>query len=266
MKYFFAFFFFFLPIFLLMAESKRRPEGLEVKEMLGKNLSKESVLINERGEKVFLNTFFQDSKPIVFIPSYYSCIRLCSFIFQGVQRVADKVALSGMKLGKDYKIISLSFNPKDTYQLASKKGKEIRSRFINVNVKEKNWEFLTGNEKVVRSLLNSIGYYYRWDGDDKKDISHSAVIMMLSPKGKVVRYLYGIQFIEKDFRLALVEASKGKIGSAFEKVLLYCFRFDALKGKYVPYVWAFVRIGGVVTMLFLLFIWFYFRKITLGNK
>ncbi len=250
-------------ILKLTAETERIPPGVGIKERLGTRIPTKLTFINESGKEVTLGSFLSRRLPLVIVPSYYTCTRLCSFIFQGLQKAADQAATSGMRLGRDYRIISLSINPDDNAQSAHEKGKEIRSQFQNLRISAKHWQFLSDNQQNVRSLMKAIGYSYHWDqsqpssSDDKqKDISHSAAIVFISPNGKIMRYLYGIQFPDRDFRLALVESANGRIGSTVEKILLYCFRYDSIEGKYTPAAWAFMRIGALLTIVFLLTLWF----------
>ena len=246
------------------AENQRKPIGVGVEEKLGQKIPLDLNLLNEEGKQVALKDFLKGRRPLILIPSYYTCVRLCSFIFQGVQKAADAAFSNGINLGRDYRILSISINPKDNAQTAHQKGKEVRGAFQNGKVTAQDWHFLTGKEETVRSLMKTFGYSYRWDSQGGEDISHTAAIVLLSPDGRIMRYLYGVQFPQREFRLSLIESTRGKIGSTAEKILLFCFRYDPIEGKYTPFAWAFIRIGGVLTLCFLLALWFFLRKA--GNR
>ena len=248
------------------AESQRKPPGVGVEEKLGQKIPLALSLQNEEGKTVLLENFLKGRRPLIIVPSYYTCVRLCSFIFQGVQKAADAAFSNGIKLGRDYRILSISINPQDTPQTAHQKGEEIRNAFQNTKVRAQDWHFLTGKGEAVPSLMKALGYSYRWDSNGGEDISHSAAIVLVSPEGRITRYLYGVQFPQREFRLSLVESTRGKIGSAAEKILLFCFRYDPIEGKYTPFAWAFVRIGGILTLCFLLALWFSCLDLEVKNK
>ena len=254
------------PLFLsfsssIGAESQAKPpKGVGVEEKLGQKVPLSLNLLNEEGKLVSLESFLDRSRPLIIVPSYYSCVRLCSFIFQGLQKAVQAAFSNGLKLGRDYRILSISINPKDSPQKARQKGEAIRSVFPKGSFSPKDWQFLTGEEEKVRSFMTAMGYQYRWDSESSTDLSHSAAIVFLSPDGRIMRYLYGLQFPDREFRLSIVESARGRVGSAVEKILLFCFRYDPIEGKYKPFAWAFVRIGGILTLCFLLGLWFFLRK------
>ncbi len=247
----------------LAAEPTREPENLEQEERLGEFIPMDVQLRDESGQSVRLGELFEtgSQKPVIIIPSYYTCPRLCTYIFNAVQKAAAEVQDSrGLTPGRDYSIISVSFRPEDTPELARKKGQRYRDGF-QPPIQSEAWRFLTADPErpgEVSRLMDALGYRYRPDGD--VDYSHSAVIVMLSPDGKITRYLYGVNFQPGTFRLSLIESSYGKIGNTVERIFLYCFRYDQQEGKYTPAVWVFVRAGGVLTLFFILGLIFLLRK------
>ncbi len=256
------YFFLFEPFALsLHGETERTPPGVGVDEKVGETLPLHLLFLDEENKSVTIKDYLDGQRPLLIVPSYYTCVRLCSFLFQGVREVADASLDNGMALGSDYRIVSISINPKDNVQTAREKGREVRKAFQNAHPPAKDWSFLTGKEKDIKELMSSLGYRYRWDPSGSQDISHTAAIVLVSPKGKITRYLYGIRFPTREFRLSLVEAANGRIGRTMDKILLYCFRYNPIEGRYTPLVWIFVRTGGVVTLLFLLGLWiFLYRK------
>ncbi len=243
----------------LFAEPTRDPEGLETTENLGGQLPLDTVLTDENGKAVRLGDFFGTAqKPVILIPSYFTCPRLCTFIFRGVQKAAAATkATRGLIPGRDYTIVSISFKPEEGPADAARKGREMRGSF-DPPLKPEAWQFLTGDPASIAAVMDAIGYQYRPDGEE--DYSHAAVIVMAGPEGKITRYLYGVTFEEATFRLSLIESSYGQIGNTAEKIFLYCFRFDPQEGKYTPYMWAIMRIGGVLTVIFIVGLIFFVRR------
>ncbi len=251
----------------IQAETERKPPGIGIEEKLGDKLPEQLVFLDEDGAKVQIEKNFLDARlPVILVPSYYTCTRLCSFIFQGLQKGLDAMTKGGVLLpGRDYRVLSISINPRDNPQSSKEKGDMIRSQFRQLPIAsgrkdwEENWRFLSSaqdsdeSRQAAPKLMDALGYRYK---KDDKDFSHTAAIVILSPDGRIMRYLYGLEFPEQSLRLALVEASRGKIGGAVEKILLYCFRYDPIEGKYTPFAMAFIRIGGALTLLFLGLMWF----------
>ncbi len=234
----------------IATDTNRTPEGAKIAEKIGGRIPLDLSFYGENGEQVTLGTFFETAQhPVVLIPSYYTCAHVCPFIFKGVRDASEAVSANDIVLGADYTVLSVSFDPTDSPALARQKGDNLRQSFSNLQVDKNSWHFLTSDrEEKISALMQSLGYGYKKDG---KDYSHTTAIVVLTPQAVISRYLYGVLFEERDFRLALTEASQGRLGSTVERILLYCFRYDSLEGRYTPYVWAFVQIGAVATLLFL---------------
>lgn len=244
----------------VQAEPTRAPEDLTLNEHLGDQIPLDVRLRNESGAEVQLADLFEtgSQKPVILIPSYYTCPRLCTYVFNAVQKSAAEVQSSrGLTPGRDYSILSVSFRPEDTADLARKKGASYRKLF-QPPLKPEAWQFLTGDADQVARLMDAVGYRYRPDGEE--DYSHGAAIVMLSPDGKITRYLYGVNFLAATFRLSLIESSYGKIGNTVERIFLLCFRYDEQEGKYTPAVWVFVRGGGILTLIFIVGLIFLLRR------
>ena len=187
--------------------------------------------------------------PLLLVPSYYSCVRLCSFVFPAVARAVDALALRGVHIGEHYSILSISMNHLDTPKTAKRKGEEIRGSLKQVKIGAPEWSFLSPKTKSgIQGFLAELGYYYRWDPSGSLDISHTAALILLSPQAKLTRYLYGLDFPVRDMQLALIEASEGKTRSIKDRILLYCFRYDPLAGKYTLFAWNFMKWGAVATL------------------
>jgi len=185
-------------------------------------------------------------KPLIIIPAYYSCPRLCSLVLNGVLDLVDSLNL---KIANDYNIVTVSINPNETIKAAI----DYEEKY-NKNLKGK-WHFLTGNSNNIDKLMNELGFKYIPDGES--DFAHIGAIFVLTSKGKLSQFFKGIAFDKKQVRLALVDSSNDKIGTFIDQIALFCFRFDPLKGKYTWAAWRFMRIGGVLTLLFLLSLMIY---------
>ena len=234
----------------LQAEKTRKPEGVGVDQKLSQTIPLDTKFYNEKGELVELSSFFDsDRRPVIIAPAFFNCEMLCTAIYNGISKAVNQLGDAGLKAGKDYRVLSISFDPTDTPKMAHGKGTRYRRTIKNQEVGPEGWEFLTGTEDNIKPLMASMGYNYKKDGEVR--YSHPAAIMLITPSGNISRYLFGIEFDASSLRLSLVEASSGKIGSLTDAFLLTCFRFDPQKGKYTPSVIAFMQIGGLLIFLFL---------------
>jgi protein SCO1/2 len=232
-------------------------KDIGVDEKLGDSTPLDLTFYDEDGKPVTLGDFFEEDKPVILTLVYYSCPRVCSFILNGIQDAIN--GLSSLSLGKDFKIVSVSFNPDDSYNLAKEKARNYYKGLENGHFPKGNWRFLTGNEENISKLTQAVGFKYKRDGEE---YAHPSTIIILTPKGQISRYLYGVQFEPRDFKLALLEASNGEIGSSklLNKVMLFCYEFDPVGKKYALQALNVVKAGGVVTLLSLVGLLTYFWK------
>ncbi|MCB0338072.1 MAG: hypothetical protein KDD53_00640, partial [Bdellovibrionales bacterium] len=195
--------------------------------------------------------------PVIIVPAYYTCPRLCGLVLNGVLTFLNNTEL---KLQDDFIVIAVSFDPADTVESAKSHAQALRSA-ISEKQNSAGWQFFVGTHDSSESLMRQIGYQYFAEG---KDFSHSAAIAILTPEGVISQYFFGIEFPERDVRLALVEASRGGIGSILDHIMLYCFRFDPTKGKYTWAVFALLKVLGIVVLLslssLLFFLWRRYRQ------
>lgn len=226
------------------------------------------------GDKVDLSLEFTDSngktfplsdltasgKPILLLPVYYTCPRLCGLTLNGLVKGLNELTL---ELGDDYEMATVSFNSDDTPERADKRAKEFRAKFKTPELAESGWHFLVGEEKNVSELMQQIGFKYK---SDKSEFSHTTALMVLTPTGEISQYFSGISFPGWDLRLALVEASKGSIGTAIDHALLFCFRFDPTKGKYTWAAFNVMRAGAILTLLLIAGLIFKLRLVEKGRR
>jgi protein SCO1/2 len=156
--------------------------------------------------------------------------------------------------GQEFNVVTVSFDPRETWELAASKKESYLQRYGRPGA-EHGWHFLTGEADHIRRLADAVGFRYRFDPTQNQFI-HASGIMIVTPQGRLSRYLYDVRYSGRDLRLGLIEASEHKIGSAVDQVLLYCFHYDASLGKYSASVMNFIRLGGVATLLSIAgFVW-----------
>lgn len=220
-------------------------QNVTVVEKLGSQLALNRTFVNQDGSSVKLIDLVDGKKPVMFTLNYYSCEMLCS-----IQLNALREGLAGLdpKHLAETKIVTVSFDPADTPELARKKRNDMLSAFGDGPKPE--WHFLTGSAENVEALADAFGFQYQWD-EETQQFAHTAAIFFVSPRGAISRYLYGIEYSSRDIRFAWIDASEGKLGSSVERLLLNCFHYDAQSGKYTPFAMSMVRAGGVVTVSFL---------------
>jgi protein SCO1 len=228
-------------------------KGIGITEHLGEKVDLSMKFTDESGKEVILGKFFTDHKPVLLSLVYYGCPNLCSFYLNGVMDVMKQVT---WKAGDEFKMVVVSIDPSETPELAKTK----KANYIKEYGQLGEWHFLVGTEANVKALAKQVGFGYRWDNESKQ-WAHSAAAMVLTPGGEISRYLYGIMFDPQTLRLSLVEASKNKIGSLMDKVLLFCFRFDPHAKKYSFYAYNLMRASAGMTVLLLaLFMVPYWRR------
>ncbi len=217
-----------------------------VDEKLGDFIPLHLTFHDEQGRPIRFKDFFQDGKPVILTLNYFECPRLCTFALNGVVDAVNQ--LRSLSLGRDFKIVSVSFNSAETPELAKAKSENYCKALTNVKSPQGYWRFLTGDEENIRELTQAVGFRYKKDG---KEFAHPSVLVILTPQGKISRYLYGIQYEPKDLQLALLEASQGEIGSSrvLNQILLYCYHFDPVGKKYALQALNIVKAGGVATLL-----------------
>ncbi|MGE5446464.1 MAG: SCO family protein [Ignavibacteriales bacterium] len=243
-----------LPIFVLLTcfssayaiTNEADVKDVGINEKLGSNIPLDLTFRDEQNNPVKLRDFFRDEKPVILTLNYYECPLLCTYVLNGVLDVVNK--LDSLSLGRDFRIVTVSFNPSETPELARKKAANYLKELKNVQPSQKDWHFLTGDEENISRITQAVGFRYKKDRDQ---FAHPSVVAILTPRGKISRYFYGIQYEPKDLRLALLEASQGEIGSSkiLNQILLYCYHFDPVGKRYALQALNVVKAGGVVTLL-----------------
>lgn len=230
----------------LAAASSPAPEVVDVVERLGEKLPLELGFLDGYQNRVKLGELLQQGKPVLLTLVYFDCPLLCSTLLNGVVKGLNE---SGLQLGKDFTAVTVSFSPKDSPRESAMYQAGYLKRLVSAQkAHAQDWVFLTGTAGAITSLTQSVGFQYRYDAPTQQ-FEHPAVAMVVTPDGRISRYLYGVQFPPRDLRLAVVEASGGKVGTSFDRVLLKCFRYDPASRKYHLYVFAFVRAGAALVFV-----------------
>jgi protein SCO1/2 len=214
-------------------------EELGIYEKLDQVIPSDLIFVTENFDTI--NLLAQIDKPTVIVPVYYECPGLCSPLLEGVSDVISKARI---EIGKDYQVFTISFNPEEKTRLAREK-KETYLKLVKGQPGdlEKGWIFHTGDSANITRLLDAIGYKIKKEG---RDWIHPGAIIVLSPGGKITRYLHGTYFLPFDLKMAIVEASQGKSGPTINKVLKFCFSYDA-EGK--KYVFNITKVSGSIIIL-----------------
>lgn len=240
-------------------EDPAQLRGIDIEEQLGESIPLDFTFIDEHGDSVTLGDYFNKGKPVVLMMGYYSCPMLCGLIMNGIDEVVKETSL---EFGEDYQIVSVSIDTAETDLLASAKKKEHLNQ-IGVAEDHPGWVFLTGEGSQSRGLADAIGFKYYYD-KSKQMYAHAAVLTILTEEGKISRYLYGIEYPSKDFRLAILEASQGKVGNTIDRIILYCYHYDPQAGGYVVFAGNVMRLGGFLTLavlaIFLGILWYRDRR------
>lgn len=233
-----------------------------VEEHLNAPIPSELAFTDSTGKRVQLKELLGGERPVLLTLVYYRCPMLCNLVLSGMTKA---LAGSGLDFGKEYRVITVSIDPTETVELAAEK-KRGYLQALGKPTDSPDWSFLVGSEKEIRALANAVGFRYAYDAQIKQ-FAHTAVSFVLTPEGKVSRYLYGVDYPPRDLRLAMVEASRGRVGTSFDRVLLTCYRYDPATRRYGPYVRGFLRLGGllVFTALAMLLAVLWRREIKRGT-
>lgn len=221
-------------------------KGVTIEEKLGQSVDLNLQVRDENGQIVSLATFFHSQKPVMLSPMYYSCPGLCSFHFNGVVEALKKMDWSPVD---KFNVIAFSFDAKETADLGLKKKANYMKMYGRPGA-EQGFHFLTADQATIDKLMDQVGFRYKWNAA-ANEWSHASAAIIISPEGKISRYLHGVDFDPRDMKLALNEASKGHIGNIIDSFILYCFKYDQHQSKYGLQVFRVVQLGGALTALIL---------------
>ncbi|MDM7914193.1 MAG: SCO family protein [Candidatus Eisenbacteria bacterium] len=219
-------------------------EGVGITEHLNDPVPLDLRFRDEEGRDVALRDYFHQGRPVVLALVYYECPMLCTLVLNGMVEALKEVPMTP---GKEYEIVAVSFNPTETPELAEMKKETYLDQY-ELEGWGNAFHFLVGDAGPIHSLTQAVGFGYRWN-DETQQFAHQAAIYVLTPDGRISRYLYGVLFDPKTVRLSILEAGEGRIGNTVDQAILYCFHYDPKSGRYVPAAMNLMRLGGVLTML-----------------
>ncbi len=214
-------------------------------EKLASSIDLDTEFRGESGETVRISSFFGQNKPVVLSLAYFTCPRLCLLGTDGVLEAINQ--LDSFRPGKDYTVVTVSFDPEESLDAIGEKAARYKKALAGGTEEAENWYFLTATAENILRLTDSVGFRFKKDGEE---FAHPSGIIILTPDGTISRYLYGVQYDPRNFRLSLIEASEGKIGSSelLNKVLMFCYQFDPVGKRYALAALNVVKAGGVVTL------------------
>jgi protein SCO1/2 len=220
------------------------PGKVAIDQKLNALLPMDLMLRDESGNVVRLGKYFNHGRPVLLNFMYYRCPMLCPMVMDGI---ANGLTELRFDIGKEFDVVTVSMDPRDTPEQAAAKKETYVKRYGRFGAAN-GWHFLTGPESAIKKLTNAVGFQYAY-APEHDQFAHGAVLIAVTPQGRVSRYLYGFEYKARDLRLALVEASSGKIGNATDAILLLCYHYDPATGKYSRSAMNFVRAGGVATII-----------------
>ncbi|HMA18324.1 MAG TPA: SCO family protein, partial [Thermoanaerobaculia bacterium] len=236
-----------LPLLAQPVPDGRPPilRGVDIEQHLDRLLPLDTEFKNEAGRTVRLREYF-GKRPVVLVLAYYDCPMLCTQVLNGL---VSAMGVLSFDAGKEYEVVTVSFDPRDDPSDARAKKEPYVARYGRPGAAE-GWHFLTGEPPSIAALTNAVGFRYAWD-EKIGQFAHASAIYVATPDGRLARYFYGIEYAPRDLRLAIVEASRGKIGTPVDRLLLFCYHYDPATGRYGAVVMNMVRAGGVAFVLIL---------------
>lgn len=220
-------------------------QGIGIDQRLDETIPLDLPFRDERGDTVPIGNYFGE-KPVILAFVYYECPMLCTLVLNGLVRALRALPFD---VGDEFEVVTISFDPSETPALAAAK----KAAYIETYGRKgaaKGWHFLTGEADAIERLTKAAGFRYRYDPKTKQ-FAHAAGIIVLTPAGRISKYFYGVEYSPRDLRLSLVEAASDRIGSAVDRVLLWCFHYDPEEGRYSLTILRSLRLFGSATVLLL---------------
>lgn len=220
------------------------PGKVAIAQKLGNQLPLDVIMHDEHGSVVRLGDYFKSGRPVLLNFVYYRCPMLCPIVLQGMSSALSELKFN---IGEQFDVLTISIDPRDTAaQAAEIKDKYVKQygRLSAVN----GWHFLTGNDTNIHRIADAVGFQYAYDGH-RDQFAHGAAMFVLTPDAVMSRYFFGFEFKPRDVRLAIVEASGRKIATATDQILLLCYHYDPVTGKYSAAAMNLMRAGGATTLL-----------------
>ena len=210
---------------------------------IDQQLPLDAQFVDENGTAVTLGSYYGE-KPVLLAFVYYTCPMLCTQVLNAMTATISTLSLDA---GKDFELVLVSIDPRETPAQAMAKKMEYLHRYKRPGA-DAGWHFLTGKEPEIKRVAKAAGFRYAWD-EQTQQYAHPTGIIVTTTDGRLARYLFGMEYGPRDLKLALVEASQGKVGTFADQLLLFCYHYDPMTGRYGVYVMRTLRIAGVATVL-----------------
>ena len=223
-----------------------RPPGLVnvgIAQHLDEQIPPDLSFRDETGKPIRLGDYF-GKKPMILNLVYYNCPMLCGEVLSGLE---SALRVLKFDVGKEFDVLTVSFDPRETPDMATKKKAEFLKRYGRAGAAE-GWHFLTGPQESIDALTKAAGFQYQYDPKTGQ-FAHATAIIVLTPDGKIAQYYYGVEYAPKDLRLGLIQASENKIGTLADQVLLYCYHYDPATGKYGAIISRVLQLSALATIL-----------------
>jgi protein SCO1/2 len=223
-----------------------RPPGLlhvGIEQHLDEQIPADLNFRDETGKPVRLGDYF-GKKPMILNLVYYNCPMLCGEVLSGLE---SAMRVLKFDVGKEYDVLTVSFDPRETPEMATKKKAEFLKRYGRAGA-DQGWHFLTGPQESIDTLTKAAGFQYQYNPKTGQ-FAHATAIVLLTPGGKITQYYYGVEYPPKDLRLGLIQASQNTIGTLADQVLLYCYHYDPNTGKYGAIISRVLQLSALATVL-----------------
>ena len=232
---------------LLSDELPAELDGVGIVQRLDEQVPLGLEFVDHNGKAVVLSDLIDGERPVILTLNYYRCPQLCSLTLNGL---VDGLRDVDLDLGTEYNIVTVSINPDEGPAIAAQNRAGYLAA-LNEEVPESAWPFLTGNQENIEALAKAIGFGYRFD-ELSGEFAHTASITFVTPDGRISKYMNDVRFLPRDLRLAVVDASQGKVGSLIDTLLLFnCFQWDPEAGSFVPSAWKIMRLGAGISAIVL---------------
>lgn len=230
-------------------ETPAELKDVGITERLGEKLDLNIPFKDESGKDVLLGDYFQKSRPVILSLVYFGCPNLCNYHLNGL---VDGLKAAPENPGKDYEVVAISFDENDKTETALGKKHAYLKQLGKVGA-EDSFHFLTGNKNAIERISSLIGFKFKWN-EEEKQWAHASAAVFITPEGKISRYLHGVFFDPGTLKLAITESSQLKISNIINTFVLYCFKYDPQKSRYIVAASNIMKVGGFFTMTILFFI------------
>lgn len=227
----------------VLANPALPPPGIAFEQRLGEEIPLDLPFVDDAGRPVRIGDYF-GGKPVVLVPVYYKCPMLCGLELNALVRCLRVLKESA---GREFQIVTFSIDPREQPPLAAQKRKQYLAQYGRAG-SEPGWRFLTGEQESIDALCETIGFQTVYDPHTGQ-YAHAAGIVVCTPTGTISRYLLGVEFAPRELKLALLESSKGLVGSLSDHILMFCFAYDPTRGRYGLAILNLLRAAGVLTVL-----------------